>query len=422
MADEGSAQHGENGLLRRLHSEFGFIAGNFLIMVLSWLILDFFSEMPATYYPLYVQALGGTAASIGLIGAVEMVARGLVQIPGGYLADKYGRRWLISTMTFVAAMGRIFYALAPSWEWILLGAVTVGLTNIYGPALNAIVADSVPKERRGMAFSIINLIASVSTTPAPLIAGLLYVQMGLVPSMRLGYGLMMAGFLGAALMRTRLKETVENPTRINLSEMAASYPRSMRESVNVWRLVPRSAFVLFVANSMTSFIIGTFQPIFTLYIIRDLGIGEVAFSYIMTALFVSMIVLAIPSGKIIDKVGKKKPLIVAYLLWAVAIPLFVWGDFWRLILAMSLVGLLQVLVNGAGSALFADLVPREHRGKVSGSTGFFNMIALAVGQLLGGWMYDNVSHSFSFYLQLALIWAPLLMIYLYVKEPERKES
>jgi MFS family permease len=422
MAAEGSDQHEENGLLRRFHSEFGFIAGNFLIMVLSWLILDFFSEMPATYYPLYVQALGGTAASIGLIGAVEMVARGLVQIPGGYLADKYGRRWLISTMTFVAAMGRIFYVLAPSWEWILLGAVTVGLTNIYGPALNAIVADSVPKERRGMAFSIINLIASVSTTPAPLIAGLLYVQMGLVPSMRLGYGLMMVGFLGAALMRMRLKETVENPTRINLSEMAASYPRSMRESVNVWRLVPRSAFVLFVANSMTSFIIGTYQPVFTLYIIRDLGIGEVAFSYIMTALFVSMIILAIPSGKIIDKVGKKKPLIVAYLLWAVAIPLFVWGDFWRLILAMSLVGLLQVLVNGAGSALFADLVPREHRGKVSGSMGFFNMMALAVGQLLGGWMYDNVSHGFPFYLQLALIWAPLLMIYLYVKEPERKES
>jgi MFS family permease len=422
MAAEGSDQHEENGLLRRLHSEFGFIAGNFLIMVLSWLILDFFSEMPATYYPLYVQALGGTAASIGLIGAVEMVARGLVQIPGGYLADKYGRRWLISTMTFVAAMGRIFYVLAPSWEWILLGAVTVGVTNIYGPALNAIVADSVPKEKRGMAFSIINLIASVSTTPAPLIAGLLYVQMGLVPSMRLGYGLMMAGFLGAALMRTRLKETVEKPTRINLSEMTASYPRSMRESVNVWKLVPRSAFVLFVANTMTSFIIGTFQPVFTLYIIKDLGIGEVPFSYIMTALFVSMIVLAIPSGKIIDKVGKKKPLIAAFLLWAVAVPLFIWGDFWRLIMAMSLVGLLQILVNGAGSALFADLVPKEHRGKVNGSTGFFNMIALAVGQLLGGWMYDNVSHGSPFYMQLALIWAPLLMIYLYVKEPERKES
>jgi len=51
MAIKGPAQHDENGLLRRIHSEFGFIAGNFLIMVLSWLLLDFFSEMPATYYP-----------------------------------------------------------------------------------------------------------------------------------------------------------------------------------------------------------------------------------------------------------------------------------------------------------------------------------------------------------------------------------
>ena len=89
---------------------------------------------------------------------------------------------------------------------------------------------------------------------------------------------------------------------------------------------------------------------------------------------------------------------------------------------MSLVGLLQVLVNGAGSALFADLVPKEHRGKVNGSTGFFNMIAFGVGQLLGGWMYDNVGHRFPFYLQLALVWLPLLMVTLYVKEPEIRES
>ncbi|MCW4036783.1 MAG: hypothetical protein NWE75_06285, partial [Candidatus Bathyarchaeota archaeon] len=90
----------EKGLIGRIRSEFGFIRGNFLVMVLSWLILDFASEMPSTYYPKYVEALGGTAAIIGLIGASELVARALVQIPGGYLADKYGRKWLIFTMTF----------------------------------------------------------------------------------------------------------------------------------------------------------------------------------------------------------------------------------------------------------------------------------------------------------------------------------
>jgi MFS family permease len=160
------------GLLGGVRSEFGFVAGNFAIMIASWLVLDFANELPGTYYPLYIQALGGSAATIGLIGAVEAIARGIVQIPGGYLADKYGRKWLIASMTFVAAFSRLFYIFAPTWEWILVGAFLVGVTNIYGPALMAIVADSVPKEKRGMAFSLITLIASVSTTPAPLLAGI----------------------------------------------------------------------------------------------------------------------------------------------------------------------------------------------------------------------------------------------------------
>lgn len=102
------------GIVGKLKGEFGFITGNFAIMIASWLILDFAGELPATYYPLYLGALGGTAATIGLIGAVEAIARGIVQIPGGYLADKYGRKWLIAVMTFVAAFARLFYIFAPT--------------------------------------------------------------------------------------------------------------------------------------------------------------------------------------------------------------------------------------------------------------------------------------------------------------------
>jgi MFS family permease len=411
----------KEGILGRLRSEFSFIQGNFLIMVLSWLALDFASELPATYYPKYVEALGGTAAIIGLIGASELVARAFVQIPGGYLADKYGRKWLIFTMTFFAGLARVFYIFAPSWEWILVGAVMGGFAGLYQPALNAIIADSVPKEKRGMGFSIIQLIASASTTPAPLIAGYLYTKMGLVPSVRLSYIVVVIGFLAATALRTRLKETVEDPAKINLSEMLGSYPRSFRESINVWKVVPRGAFILFLVFIATNFTVGLFQPVFTLYILDDLGIDYVAFSYIMTTLFVSMIILALPAGKIIDKVGKKKPLMAAFVIWAIAVPLLIWGDFYRLIVAMSLIGLLQVLISGATMALTADLVPREHRGKVNGSRGFFTMIALSLGMFAGGWLYDNVGHQVPFLLQLVLIIPPFLLVYFFIEEPEKEE-
>jgi len=387
-------------------------------MVLSWLFLDLFTELSGTYYPLYVKALGGTASTIGLIGAIQNVAVALVQIPGGYLTDKYGRRWLIVSMTFVAAFARFFYAYAPSWEWILVGAAISGFCSIYRPALNAIVADSLPEEKRGMGFSIINLISSVSTTPAPLIAGYLFTLYGLVPSMRLIYKLVFIGFIFAAILRTRLKETVENPAEINVREILGEYPVSLRESVNVWRLVPAAAFVLFLISVITSFTSGLFQPVLALYIVQDLGVSEVELSYIMTALPVTMILLALPAGKMVDRVDKRVPIMLSFVLWGAAILLLVYGDFYRLILSMMLVGLLMILVNSATSALSAELVPLEHRGKVNGSQGFFAMIAAALGQLTGGWLYDNVSHQMPFLIELLLIVPPIVMAWRWLKKPE----
>jgi MFS family permease len=391
-------------------------------MIASWLVLDFANELPGTYYPLYIEALGGTAATIGLIGAVEMLARGIVQIPGGYLADKYGRKWLIASMTFVAAFSRLFYIFAPTWEWILLGALLVGVTNIYAPALMAIVAESVPKEKRGMAFSLINLIASVSTTPAPLLAGVLYARMGLVPSMRLGYGIALVGFLAAALLRLRLKETVDNPEKFKLNEVAATVPLSIKESFSIWRLVPRDAFVFFVSNLFGSFAIGLFQPVIALYMVNDLRIDPVALSYIMTTMFVTMIVVAIPSGKLIDRIGRKKPLIIAGLASIAWVPLLIYGDFWRLVLAMTLAGLLIVLFNSAGNTLFADLIPKEHRGKANGALGFWSMLTMGAGQITGGWLYDNVSHQLPFWGEALMMIPSILLIVFFIHESDKRED
>ncbi|MCK5593418.1 hypothetical protein KAI31_04900, partial [Candidatus Bathyarchaeota archaeon] len=93
-----------------LKEQFSFIKGNYLILIISWILMDFAGELPGTYYPDYVIQLGGSATIIGLISLVSMLCLASVQFPGGYLADKYGRRWLVSTMTFGVAFSYIFYA------------------------------------------------------------------------------------------------------------------------------------------------------------------------------------------------------------------------------------------------------------------------------------------------------------------------
>lgn len=411
-------QAARSGLIQRIRDEFSFVRGNFLVMVISWLVLDFFIELPSTYYPLYVEALGGTATTIGLIGSVSLIASAVVQIPGGFLADKYGRKGLIVSMTFMAALARIFYVYAPSWEWIMVGAVFAGFCGIYQPALNAIVADSVPKDKRGMGFSIINLIASVSTTPAPLFAGYLFTVYGLVPSMRLIYKLVIAGLMIAALLRSRLTETIENPERVRVSELLGEYPESMRESINVWKIVPRAAFILFLVDVVMSFTSGLFQPILVLYMVKDLAITELQLSYVWTIFPITMVIFALPAGKLIDKIGKKKPILAALGLWSFAILLLVNGNYIRAILSMMTVGVLIVLVNSAIGALSAGLVPKEHRGKVNGSKGFFRLIAASMGHFTGGWLFDNVNHHVPFLIQIPLVCIPFILVYLYIDENE----
>ena len=118
------------GLLDILRREFYFITGNYQVLVTSWIIMDLAMEMPVPNYQLYVQeVLGGNdfPMALGIIGLANWVAMAIVAFPGGYLADKYGRRWLITTMTFVMALSNLFFAFASSWHFILIGTIVHSL-------------------------------------------------------------------------------------------------------------------------------------------------------------------------------------------------------------------------------------------------------------------------------------------------------
>ncbi|MCJ7456771.1 MFS transporter, partial [Candidatus Bathyarchaeota archaeon] len=290
-------------LVKRFRQEFSFIKGNYAILVLSWVLMDLASEMPTPNYQYYVQALGGTGIELGLIGFCSFMALAAVQFPGGYLADRYGRRWLISTMTFALALCFLFYALAPTWHFILIGAVLMNLCLIYQPALWAMISDSLPPERRGMGFSIIMLINSVVTTPGPLFAGILLWQFGLIPSMRIVYIIVTALYLAAAFLRLRLKETITSGDPIRPQEFLSSYPKAIRESWRAWKVVPRSMFWLFISQTISMFAIALVQVIQALYARDVLLIPESIWWLAYIPLFLSMLAVSIPIGKFVDRVG-----------------------------------------------------------------------------------------------------------------------
>ncbi|MFB0502153.1 MAG: MFS transporter [Candidatus Bathyarchaeia archaeon] len=412
-------------IIPKLREEFYFIRGNYLVIVMSWILIDFAMELQATYYgPFVLYDLGATETILGLIGFVSLIGLALVQFPGGYLADRYGRRWLISTLTFGVALSYIFYMLAPSWHWILVGALFGNFCSFYMPALEAMLADSTPSERRGMGFSIISLITKVATTPAPIFAGLLVTVFARANGMRIAYAIVVILFLIAATLRVKLKETVAQPGKIRFRDLLNSYPRAIKESIGVWKTLPHSMFYLFFVNLTVTFAISLGLLYYAVYAIEGsrsvLFISEFDWALVSTAIFVAMIFSAIPIGKFIDKIGRKIPLLASYVIFFPAVLLFVYGDLFRLFIALPLIGIGDVLFFSAFASLQTDLVPLEKRGKVIGLTNFTTFIVAAIGQLIGGILYERAP-QLPFFLVLVFM-VPSFIITLRLHEPKRREE
>jgi len=408
------------GLVDVLRREFSFITGNYRILVMSWMIMDIAMEMPQSNFQFYVEALGGTGVALGIIGLANFLAMAAVAFPGGYLADKYGRRWLITTMTFGMALSFLFFAFAPTWHFVLLGAIVSSLCLIYQPALFAMVQDSLPPERRGMGSSIIQLIHGTFNTPGPVIAIFLFAWLGKVIGQRIIYLLMTGLFLAAAVLRLRLKETMTNGEPLRFSYFISSYPQAVKESVGVWKVVPRTVLWLFSVRTLVMFGMSLTGVINALYARDVLGIPEEQWYFVFIPLLLTMVVASIPIGKLVDKVGRKIPLVLGLCVFGVATAIFAIGNFVTVMISMSLFGIAHMLIMSASMALFTDLIQPANRGKVVGFNNFVGYIMMGLGMLLGNYLYVSFVPQSPFYVTLGLTAAAFLVVLFLVHEPKKR--
>jgi DHA1 family tetracycline resistance protein-like MFS transporter len=377
------------------------------------MMMDLAMEMPVPNYQYYVQALGGTGLALGIIGFSSFIAMAAVAFPGGYLADKYGRRSIISTMTFGLALSFLFFALAPTWHFILLGTIIQSLCLIYQPALFAMVQDSLPPEKTGVGSSLIQMIHGTFNTPGPVIGGLLLLQFGLVGSMRIVYLIVMTLYLAAAVWRLRLKETtIKTSERFRMKYFFSSYPQAARECcVDVWKDVPKSIPWLLTVQVMIMFSYSLVNVINALYARDVLGIPESLWWLTFIPLLVTMMLASFPVGKMVDRFGERIPMLLGPAVLATALMLFVFGNFYSVMVSMALLGLVFLLVMSSAMSLSTHLVEPQNRGKVRGFLNFVGFIFTGVGMFLGNFLYNLVPQA-PFLLTIGLS-VPMLLIVLF---------
>jgi MFS family permease len=408
-------------LVSRLKEEFSFFRGNYLILIATWLIMDITGEIPASFFELYVLELGGTVAIIGLINFSLKIAFAAVCFPGGYIADKFGRKGIIVVATLGNGVCQLLYAAAPDWRYILIALVLGNLTRISNPALQAMTADAIPPKKRGLGFSIQQITLDMTSTPAPLLATMLFDYFGFVPGMRVAYAIVAVSYFVASLMRLRLTETLENAERISLRELLLAFPRSYVASFKMIFTIPKALRNLIVTNNLFAFAGSFFGSYIIVYATSDLGLSKSEWGIILTAQAVLTTLLVVPIGKAIDIFGAKKMMIIFNMLIIATLILTIYANFAVFLVVMPLMGIAYSAAGVGFQKLTAGLTQRNLRGKMVGLFRFFSLIVGAMGSLLGGLTYENSAHTNVFIVGIVTMAISTILFIRLVNPPQQEE-
>ncbi|MEN3284715.1 MAG: hypothetical protein V7607_5855 [Solirubrobacteraceae bacterium] len=153
-----------------------FAAGALLSLTGNW--------VEAASFGYVVLLLGGSPATLGLIGFLNTIPNLIWGLPAGVLADKYDRRKLL--LIFQGANMAVAVLLAVLWQTDsltvpLMGAIAVvggSLGTLSFPAFQGMLASTVDREDLESAVAINSMFLQIARFVGPAIAGVLLAQGG----------------------------------------------------------------------------------------------------------------------------------------------------------------------------------------------------------------------------------------------------
>ena len=356
---------------------------------------------------------------IGLMDSVGNLILAFIRIPGAYIADKYGRRKVIVLFTFTAALSYGFYIFAWNWQVILLAMMISSLSHIYQPALEAIEADSLPSDKRGMGYTLIWLLPGLPAFFGPIISGYIVETRGLLDGMRLVYIIVLFFAVGVALVRWLfLKETIETGDTLGSKEFFSSFNESFDSLREAWGVVGRDVKVVTLVFLLMSFEFPLFMTYYSLYAFDVVGVTGLEWGVITTIGTLVMLLAGYPAGKFIDSIGRKKSLIISYLF---SIPTLVAFTFASGYLQMIIINIFfqigTIFFFPAMNALRADIIPQNLRGRILGLMGTLRSLAMVPAGAIFGLLYE-VNMRYPYYLGIVIEIFTVIIILKYITEPE----
>jgi MFS family permease len=382
---------------------------------LTSFFMDVSSEMVINILPLFLaNVLGVQTSIIGLIEGLAEATASILKLFSGWLSDKLGgRKWLAVVGYGLSAVSKPFFYIASTWELIagVRWADRVG-KGIRTAPRDALVADSVTKETRGLAFGFHRAMDTAGAMLGLIIA-VLVVWLAQKNTLDLSKSTFQTVVL-ISLLPAFLAV-------ISLALGAKDVPVTGQRAAPKFSLrgmgKPFIAFLVIVGI----FTLGNSSDAFLVLRAQNLGVTVTGILVMLAMFNLIYALISTPAGSLSDRIGRRRLIIGGWLVYAAIYLGFAFAQAaWQVWALYVAYGLYYGMAYGTANALVADLVPENLRGTAYGTYNAIigilafpaSFIAGLLWQGAGSWHGLGPSAPFLFGGTLALIAALLMAFWL----------
>ena len=371
MTDEAAAPGtGQNNRLRdALGLERNVVAASAAVLLFSM-----GEELWKKFLPKYLESLGAGTAVIGLFGTVKDFFDAIYQYPGGWLADRVGRRRAFLVFIALASTGYLIYLFSPSWPFLFLGlAFAMGWTSMASPAIFAVIGDALPKNKRAIGFTLQSLIKRLPMAVAPLIGGAMIATLGIRSGIRAG--LVITLILAAITV---------------LIVLTINIPVVPGEPVNiqgVWHSFHAALKRLLISDIIIRMCEGLPDVLIILYVTNVIGVSVAQYGVLVAIQLVTSILVYIPAAKLADRIGRKPFVIATFVCFALFPVAIVLSSSFASLVVAFVIGGLREIGEPSRKAMIVDFAVPHLRARTVGLYYLVRSLSITPAAAIGGLLW-----------------------------------
>jgi MFS family permease len=338
-------------------------------------ILGLGEELWKKFLPKYLEALGASTGVIGLFGTAEDFFDAIYQYPGGWMADRLGRRRAFLIFVALASAGYVVYLLSPSWPFVFLGlGLVMAWQSMASPGIFALIGDALPRERRAMGFTLQSILKRVPIVIAPVAGGVLIGSLGVVKGIHVALLITLGLASATMLLVSRICLTVN-----------ASHTTGI---IGVWQTFHTALKRLLISDVIIRTCEGMTGVITILYVTNVQHFTIKEYGTLVAVQMITSILVYIPAGKIADRVGRKPFVIATFMSFALFPLAIIAASSFMLIVLAFMIGGLREIGEPARKAMIVDFAQDNMRARSVGLYYLIRSLSITPAAAIGGLLWS----------------------------------